>query len=108
MRWPVLALMMATILFPAAASAGDPPRKFTAEYRISWLGIKIASLRFDSAFDGEGYRIDGKVETAGIARIFDHTSGTAQISGRVGNPSLVPQEYKLHYVHDGKRKQTMI
>ncbi|MBN9242040.1 MAG: DUF3108 domain-containing protein [Mesorhizobium sp.] len=94
---PFLALLAA--LVPAtAAHAGT----FHGEYTVSYLGLTVVRASFASQYDGDTYRIDGRVAAAGLARLFDDTTGTMQAVGKVTQKRVVPQSFRADYT-SGKK-----
>lgn len=81
--------------FPAQAAS---PQTFHGDYTVSYLGLPVARASFQSRYDGNGYRIDGSVTSAGLARIFDDTRGTLRAVGQLGGDGPAPRSFRADYV----------
>ena len=90
---PVLAL--------AAAPADAETPGYRGEFTISYLGLTVAHLNFDSRMDGDRYRVEGNVESAGLGALFYDTSGVLTASGRVGD-RIEAESFRAKYSYDGK------
>ncbi len=98
-----LALAIAGTLsaMPAVHAEGET---FKGEYTVSYLGLTIAKSTFDSRIDDAGFSVAGTVSSAGLAKIFDSTKGTASASGTFAGNTTRPDKFKMNYA-EGKRKQ---
>lgn len=90
---PLLSLLAAMAPFSAGAASGT----FHGEYTVSYLGLTVIRASFDSRYDGDSYTVNGRVAAAGLARLFDDTSGTLRASGRVSKGRVVPHEFRADY-----------
>jgi len=98
--------MAACMLLPSGgALAGDV---YTGEYTVSYLGLPIARSTFTSTFDGDQVRISGSVSSAGIAKIFDSTTGSSSFAGRVGPQGVIPAAFNTSYKSGKKSQRTSI
>jgi hypothetical protein len=97
-RHTALFAMLAALVPGAAAHAGA----FHGEYTVSYLGLTVVRASFDSQYDGDTYRVDGRVAAAGLARLFDDTTGTLKATGRVSGQRVVPQSFRADYT-SGKK-----
>ncbi len=102
MRRPLSRLLVAAFCAAFAvaapqASSSAPPQAFHGEYTVSFLGLSVASARFDSRYENEAYSIRGSVSTAGLAQIFDDTHGTVSTSGRVLAERIEPAAFRADY-----------
>ena len=95
-------------MLPAGAHALEGERTFRAEYRVTFLGLRVASSNFVSSFSGDSFRLRGEIRSAGIARLFDSTTAETHVSGRLERSEIEPSEYLLNYTYGGKRKSTSI
>ena len=66
-------------LFMPSAWAEAP--LYRGEYALSFLGLRIARIDFDSRIDSERYSIEGKVASAGLGAFFYDTRGTLTAKG---------------------------
>lgn len=94
----LFATLAALTIGSDAAQAGT----FHGEYIVSYLGLTVVRASFDSQYDGDTYRVDGRVAAAGLARLFDDTSGTVRASGQVKGQRVVPQSFRADYT-SGKK-----
>ncbi len=51
--------------------------------------------------EGDGYRVEGKVESAGIGAFFYDTKGTLTATGRIGD-RIEAESFRAQYSYDGK------
>ncbi|WP_448117066.1 DUF3108 domain-containing protein [Mesorhizobium amorphae] len=93
------ALLAGTTMATSAAPAAEA---FHGEYTISFLGITVARSSFDSRYEGDKYTIDGSASAAGLALIFDDTTGTLTASGRFSRAGIQPQAFRADYT-SGKK-----
>lgn len=103
-----LLLAAALGVLPLDAHALEAGQTFRAEYRISFLGFRIASSSFSSNFSGDTFHLEGRIESAGLARLFDRTTAATRVTGRMDGHGVEPLEYQLMYVSGGERKRTEI
>src|SRR5690606_29999759 len=97
-RHAALLAMLTTLAPGAAARAGT----FQGDYTVSYLGLTVVKASFVSRYDGDTYAVDGRVAAAGLARLFDDTSGTLRATGRVSGRRVVPQSFRADYT-SGKK-----
>lgn len=97
-RHTALFAVLAVLAPGAAAHAGG----FHGEYTVSYLGLTVVRASFDSQYGGDTYSIDGRVAAAGLARLFDDTTGTLKATGRVIGRRVVPQSFRADYT-SGKK-----
>jgi hypothetical protein len=97
-RHTALLAMLAAVSPGAMAYAGT----FHGEYTVSYLGLTVVKASFDSRYDGDSYTVDGRVAAAGLARLFDDTTGTLRATGRVTSQRVVPQGFRADYT-SGKK-----
>lgn len=103
----VLAAAAALALAAGAVPAAET-QAFRADYTVSYLGLPVASARFDSSFADGRFEIDGQFASTGLARLFDKTTGTTRVSGRFGRNGIVPDAFRASYVSGKKRGETTI
>lgn len=97
----VLAAALA-LAVPSAAGAAKGPQSFRGEYTLSYLGLSVATAKFSSRYDGDDYSIDGNVASAGIAQIFDDTTGTMRASGHFAGGRIQPRAFRADYKYGKK------
>lgn len=101
-------LVLALALVSGPALALDSGTSFRAEYRISFMGLRVASSSFVTRFTGDRFELSGRIRSAGIARIFDQTDAETRVSGVLADDGVRPLEYVLRYRHDGRDKKTVL
>lgn len=103
-------LKTAAVLAAALAIAGTATaaETFSGVYTVSYLGLPIARSTFTSTFDGDDVRISGSVISAGIARIFDSTTGSSSFAGRIGPEGVIPAAFTTSYKSGKKSQRTSI
>ncbi|MFT5180131.1 MAG: hypothetical protein ACI8S3_000002 [Alphaproteobacteria bacterium] len=77
---------------PAATLAGDG---FRLSYDVYKSGFRALSLDFDVALDGDGYRTDARLESAGIIGLLFAWRLDAVSKGQMQNASVVPQDHRF-------------
>ncbi|MCX7302880.1 MAG: DUF3108 domain-containing protein [Hyphomicrobiales bacterium] len=91
------AFAVAALVAPAAA---DAPA-YRAEYALTFLGITVAEVDFDSRIDIDGYSIKGQVASAGLGAFFYDTHGTLTATGRFGERVLA-EGFRAQYSYNDK------
>lgn len=102
--------LAAGLAFVPGAHAGQPaaPRVFSADYTISYYGLRVARSSFTSTITGNDFHVLGQFSSAGLAAVFAPTSGTTDVKGRFGDTGAVPSRYVLDYKSGGKKGRTDI
>jgi hypothetical protein len=101
-------LIMGALAGVSPAAAQDTTRSFRAHYSVTLLGMPIGKASFDSTFTADSFKIEGKVASSGVGRIFDRTNGTTTVEGRIGSDGASPQSYVLDYTSGSKKGHTAI
>ena len=91
----MLAAALPTSTLAAAPAAA--PQSFKGEYTVSFLGLSVAKATFSSRYQGDTYAIDGTVAAAGLATLFDDTSGTISSKGKILGKQMQPQAFRADY-----------
>lgn len=100
-------LMLAAFM-PSGAHA-EQPRAYKADYRVSLYGLSIAEASFSTDLAPDGaFKVKGHLSSSGIGSLFDDTSGTLDVEGRIGKSGPVPGNYVVKYKHGNKDKSTTI
>ena len=73
------ALLLAPIM-PGSAAYKAPV--YRGEYAISFLGLPVGRVNFESRVDRESYAIKGEASAAGLGMFFYDTTGKLTASGR--------------------------
>lgn len=89
------------VLALLAGPAGAKAPVYRGEFTLSYLGLPIASMSFDSRIDGQGYSIRGDVSSAGLGAFFYDTRGTLVASGSFKD-RVEPAKFRAEYRYDGK------
>ncbi len=101
-------LVAAPILFSFATVGASADELYRAEYNISIIGLTIAKARTETTVRNGVYDLNGNFATSGLARIFDETRGTVQVTGSSVNGKVVPSSFDLSYRHGRRDKKTTI
>ena len=107
MRHRLAILLLAPLTLGSAAPA-PAEQSFRADYSVTLLGLPVARARFDSTFTQRDFRVEGSLSSAGIARIFDKTSGTTKVEGRIGRDGVQPRSFSSAYKSGKKQSRTSI
>jgi hypothetical protein len=108
MRQILTAIVLIPALTGSISEAVESPKKFQADYRLSFLGLKIAKSTFVSKFSGKTFSLQGSLKAAGLARMFDSTTAQTSVTGRIDDSGVEPVDYVLNYVSGGKKQMTAI
>lgn len=101
----IISVLLATLVITVPAPAPAGAQSFAADYTVSLYGLTVARSRFRTTIHDDAFSISGSLSSAGIAKIFDSTTGTTAASGRFSGPAAEPDAYMLSYT-SGKKKQT--
>jgi hypothetical protein len=93
------AALLAIVIAASPAAA----ETYRGEYTLSFLGLTVARVNFDSRIDDESYSIEGTVASAGLAQLFDDTRGTLTASGNFSDAATRPEKFRADYVSGGKK-----
>lgn len=99
---------LATLSAPVAAQGLEAQQSFHVDYSVSILGLNVGRSTFKSTIDGNAFRVSGTLSSSGIARIFDSTEGTTEVSGSFGPALSQADSYRLNYTSGNKKKRTEI
>jgi hypothetical protein len=81
--------------------AASQPPLYRGEYAISYLGLPIARVNFDSRVDKKGYSIEGEASSAGLGAFFYDTQGKLTASGRFAD-GVRADHFRAEYRYDKK------
>jgi hypothetical protein len=107
----LLAAMAAAVTPAKDAPSGrvdDEAAAFYGEYVVSFYGLPVASSSFRSSFGGDRFAMEGKLSSAGLARIFDSTTASVTVNGRFSGRNPRPDGYSVSYTSGGKAKRTAL
>jgi hypothetical protein len=100
------------LLAPALLAAGIHPAfadmSFEAEYAVTVRGFTIARASFSGMVSSGRYEVNGKLASAGLARVFAKTDATARTAGTLSPAATRPDSFVLSYVQDGAPSRTEI
>jgi len=91
-------LALSWLTVPARA---DTPL-YRGEFALSYLGLTIATIEFDSRTNGERYTIEGKVASAGLGAFFYDTRGVLTATGRVTDRLVQSDSFRARYSYNDK------
>lgn len=92
--------MTLALMAPASADTYTA----TSNYTISFLGLTVARSTFTATIDGDAFSVSGDMRSAGIAKLFDSTTGTTSIKGRFVGDDTRPSSFRTQY-KSGKKSQ---
>ena len=104
----MLVFLAVYALATAGAAAVETPQTFRSEYAVTLYGLPIARSSFVSRFEGDRFHVNGSLSSAGLAKIFDDTSGTLAVSGRFAAGVPQPDKFQMDYASGKKRKSIEI
>jgi len=85
------------------ATALAQPQTHRADYKVSLLGIPMASINFIIRIDGASYEISGNLQTSFLAEIIEPTRGTILSSGQISGEKFQAKEFDIQYTSGKKR-----
>jgi hypothetical protein len=100
-RRPILIALLAAS-YAMAGPTEAKPALYRGEYSLSFLGFTVARAMFDSRIDERSYTVEGSVASAGLAALFDDTSGKISASGRFSGGTTRPELFRADYL-SGKK-----
>lgn len=104
--WRSIALMAMT--GPAATQAQAEPQQFRTEYSVLAFGLPVARSVFETSI-GEGrYALQGRLNAAGVAALFDSTKGTITAEGAYSRNAVTARSFDMRYTTGGKAKRTTV
>ena len=92
------ALLLAPIM-PSSAAYKAPV--YRGEYAISFLGLPVGRVNFESRVDRESYSIEGEASAAGLGIFFYDTTGKLTASGRFTD-GVQADRFRAEYRYDEK------
>lgn len=101
-------VLLAPALLAAAVHPVFAEMSFKAEYAVTLRGFTIARATFDGTVSGSRYEVNGKLASAGLARVFARTDATARTAGTLSPAAVQPDSFVLSYVQDGVPSKTEI
>lgn len=99
---------LATMLASAPARAVEGTETYSGEYTISFLGLPVARSKFVSVFEGDNFTVKGSMSSAGMAKLFDSTTGSSFAAGSFIGKTTRPQSFETQYKSGKKRQLTSI
>lgn len=88
------------------AQALEGPRTYRSSYTVSLLGLKIGVSDVTTTIDGDSYRLEASLRSAGLARLFGAVDGTTSVSGTFTEQGPQPRDFAMSYVNGGKRTES--
>lgn len=101
-------LAIAALGWPAAPAPAAESQSFRADYSVTLMGLPVGKGRFDSTFTGDRFSVEGRISSAGIARLFDRTTGTTKVEGSLKGNSVQPHAFSSAYDTGKKQSRTTI
>jgi hypothetical protein len=95
--------LAAAILFAWATQGFAAPQGpvYRGEYTISFFGLTVARVNFNSRVGPEGYSIEGEASSAGLGAFFYDTNGKLSASGRFTD-GVRADNFRAEYRYDKK------
>ena len=98
------ALLGGIVLAGQPASAGDQPKKVTAEYSINFNGLGIGTFKIWSDIDSKEYSVKARATISVLAGILFEWQGDTSSSGQVMAKLPRPYSYSFGYRTSDKRE----
>jgi len=95
-----IAALVAFALLTCPAAAEEP--LYRGEFTLSFLGLTVARMSFDSRVGENSYSIKGEVSSAGLGALFYDTRGTLTADGRFVGDRVEADGFRAEYRYDGK------
>jgi hypothetical protein len=92
------ALVLATIV-PGSAAYRAP--LYRTEYSLSFLGLPVGRVNFESRIDNKSYSIDGEASASGLGAFFYDTTGKLTASGRF-TKGIEADRFRAEYRYNQK------
>jgi len=106
---PICRMLLAAAAMLVSPSAfAEPALSFNTDYVITLRGFTIARASFEGSLRGERYTVNGKLASAGLARIFDKTDATARAVGEISKGAVRPESFLLNYAQGKTTSRTHI
>ena len=99
----LVATLLSTASFAAAAAVAQAPMEITARYGITNSGMTIGSVKETFVRHGDSYAIQSVTRSEGVLKMFVDDQITVESTGRVGAGGLQPLAYNEHREKDSKR-----
>ncbi|WP_394691693.1 DUF3108 domain-containing protein [Hoeflea sp.] len=99
-------MMMMTIGMSQPADA--EPVQVHTDYRVSLIGLPVASAKFVTEVDGKSYKISGELRSSALSDLFSKVRGNARVSGSVTKDKLEASEFLVTYTTGAKKHRTRI
>lgn len=96
-----LALLLAALALPAAASA--PPRHVAAEYEVRSLGMRVGHVAETFRREGDTYAIESVTRSEGALKVFLDDRVTLVSRGTVGADGLRPRHFEQKRARDPRK-----
>jgi hypothetical protein len=100
--------ILALATFLAGTSAASADTNFDVDYVVTARGFTVARANFTGAVSAGRYEVNGKLASAGLARIFARTDATTRTSGALSGETAQPESFLLSYVQGGTPSRTEI
>lgn len=102
------ASLLSLAILSAAPPAQAGAQQFSADYSITFLGIKVAKSSFTSTVSDSTFRLVGSIASAGLGAMFDSTHGTTFSVGRFVDGATRPDRYVVDYNYGKTAKRTAL
>jgi hypothetical protein len=103
-RMLVLPALVLAVQHPASAAAMG----FDTDFVVTLRGFTIGRASFTGTIEGDHYEVNGKLASAGLARIFARTDATSTSIGEISTGAVEPESFLLNYAQDDWSSKTAI
>lgn len=106
----VAALLCAAMLGATSGrAAAAPEERLFLKYHIRASGMRVATLRFEIAFDAKGYEVQSSMKTKGLLNFIASTKFDASVVGALRKFKPAPARYDMQTdgLWKGKRKHSI-
>lgn len=108
MKLKLVATAFASFLAAAFVQPAAAAETYSSSYSVSVLGLKVATTSFKTVISDDGFSIEGRLKSAGLASFFDDTVGSTKVVAKHGGGTVEPVSYELSYQSGKKRQRTAI
>lgn len=100
--------ILAAALSCAAPARAEKAHSMRVEQIVTIYGVVIARSSFSSSVSRDSFKVEGRVSSAGLARVFDDTRGSVTAMGHFDNDRARPKGYVADYESGKKKKRSQI
>ncbi|MEL6819264.1 MAG: DUF3108 domain-containing protein [Pseudomonadota bacterium] len=99
------AIVFLALVSQIDSATAEQPVKYRADYTVSAFGLPVGKSTFNTTVADDGtYKINGKLRSSGVARLFAAINGRLQTSGTFSGQNVKPNAFAATYI-EGKAKK---